>query len=524
MLLKIRHALIEVANAPGAKQSAIIINNDIIISSGSLIQSCIESTGEKDKGAEGGSAAGIISSLQQCELVKVQDEDNEACKYLRSLTYLVTFDRQRPQLNATNQSSPTLIPVNQSKQRQHILTRYSARPLYVFCAAEVSRNLHRILLNADSQDANAILRSSFILLSMRPSTESTESFQRFLDNIANYLRYLHSIHTLDDVLVMCSPFGLENFYKTISIGKVSNVMGRGACLFSLSNALPLGCEGSAVFNNKLRLIGIVICTSFQRQQENVNLTLAANFGYLFKNFMDQLGIPIASFNLPRDSTNFPWERTIVVIQSQGQQGTGTFIKVRNKRFILTCGHVVGQVNSQVICRAADREFQADVIWSNPEDNRPYDLALLTAPDDVPERHCVRLARQRATLGQTVYNAGFPYFVNFNFKYDFNPSIFQGRIIKCDTGAIMSDGSVQAGQSGGPMFDQNGYMIGVCVSNIKVDDMIYPNINTAIPICDIRFTLHEFAKTNDVKILNNLVASQDVHRVWSLEMPPIQSKL
>jgi len=108
---------------------------------------------------------------------------------------------------------------------------------------------------------------------------------------------------------------------------------------------------------------------------------------------------------------------------------------------------------------------------------------------------VRLARTPATLGQMVYNAGFPYYVNFSYKHDFNPSIFQGRIIKCDTGAIMSDGCVQAGQSGGPMFDQNGCILGVCVSNIKLDDIVYPNINTAIPICDIRNTLQQFARTN-----------------------------
>lgn len=206
-----------------------------------------------------------------------------------------------------------------------------------------------------------------------------------------------------------------------------------------------------------------------------------------------------------------------------------------------------QLNSKVLCRAIDREFQSDVIWCNPDENRPYDLALLTAPADVPESHCVRLARNRAQLGQTVYNAGFPYYVNFNFKYDFNPSIFQGRIIKCDQGAIMSDGSVQAGQSGGPMFDQNGNILGVCVSNIKYEDIVYPNINTAIPTFDIRQTLREFAKTSgaymvyesfpcnfmflfftysilDITVLSNLVASQEVRRVWSLEMPPIKSKL
>ncbi|TDG47706.1 hypothetical protein AWZ03_005850 [Drosophila navojoa] len=507
MLLKIRHALLEVSN-PSAKetvkQSAVIINNEIIISCANILQTFARQsdTGER-----------FIHSLQQCNLVDAQDVQCSEGKLLRRLNYLVTFDRHRRPVPDRSIQQSSAHPAN-------ILTRYTAQPLYVFCAAEVSRSLHKILRNADSDEQN-VLRSSFLVLTMRKLMER-ESFKRFIQHISSYLRYLQPIHTLDDVLVMCSPFGMENFYKTISIGKVCNVLGNS--LFGLSNALPLGCEGAAVFNNKLRLIGIIICTSFQRQQENVNLILAANFGYIVRDFMAQLGTRITILSLPRETSNFSWERSIVVIESASHQGTGTYIRVHDKCFILTCAHVVGKLNSVVQCRAFDREFPSDVIWCNPDENRPYDLALLTAPADIPRDYCVRIARNRATLGQTVYNAGFPYYVNFNFKYDFNPSIFQGRIIKCDRGAIMSDGSVQSGQSGGPMFDQNGCILGVCVSNIKHDDIVYPNINTAIPTYDIRRTLHEFATTNDVSVLNNLVASQDVCRVWSLDMPPIQSKL
>ncbi|XP_030388457.1 uncharacterized protein LOC115634714 [Scaptodrosophila lebanonensis] len=521
MLLKIRHALLEVSKSSttSTKQSGIIINNEVIICSGCILSSYVRPSDEEESSVS--ATRYIIDSLQQCKLINAQEKNCEAAKYLRTLNYLVTFDRKLSERSAQQKTGNAVGP---------ILTRYTAQPLYVFCAVEVSRNLHKLLqTSALNDEQNEVLRSSFLVLSMRPGDGSGGddfNIKRFLQYIGNYLRYLQdfAIRTLDDVLVMCSPFGLENFYKTISIGKVSNVIGRSGCLFALSNPLPLGCEGSAVFNNKLRLIGVIVCTSFQRQQENVNLTIAANFGYLLRDFMEQLGVPITTFHLQREPSNFAWERTIVVIESSGQQGTGTFIKVHNKRFILTCAHVVGQLNTKVHCRAADRQFTADVLWCNPEVNRPYDLALLTAPINVPERHFVRLARNRATMGQTVYNAGFPYYVNFNFKYDFNPSIFQGRIIKYDQGAIMSDGSVQAGQSGGPMFDQNGCILGVCVSNIKYDDIVYPNINTAIPIWDVRATLYEFARTSDVKVLNNLVANQDVQRVWSLELPPIRSKL
>lgn len=192
----------------------------------------------------------------------------------------------------------------------------------------------------------------------------------------------------------------------------------------------------------------------------------------------------------------------------------------------------------------DGEFESEVLWRNPQYDQPFDVALLAAPDNIPERYCVRLSGAKPTLGQTVYNAGFPYFVNFNLKYDFNPAIFQGRIIKCSPGAIMSDGCVQAGQSGGPMFDEQGCILGICVSNIKVGNVVYPNLNTAVPICQIRTWLEQYARTNgnqvlfnvmlclnsyvivfaDIKVLSNLVANKEMQRIWALESFPILSKL
>lgn len=43
------------------------------------------------------------------------------------------------------------------------------------------------------------------------------------------------------------------------------------------------------------------------------------------------------------------ERSIVVIESAAHQGTGTYIRVHNKCFILTCAHVVGKVNIYTFC-------------------------------------------------------------------------------------------------------------------------------------------------------------------------------
>uniref|UniRef100_A0A1B0GCB1 Peroxisomal leader peptide-processing protease n=1 Tax=Glossina morsitans morsitans TaxID=37546 RepID=A0A1B0GCB1_GLOMM len=516
MLLKIRHALLEITNQPNAKQSAVIINNEIIITSAGILQTYVRPMlpfVADDSNENVCASTKIIRKLQQCKLIDIQSGDTEESRFLLSLNFQVMFDhRKLPQ---------TSMQYVHTGRVDYILKRYRAKLLYIFSSEEISRNFHKLSNHKGlTEDAitehNEVLLTSFLILSTHPEKlNPPERFQRSLEHIAHYLRYQYSVRALDDVLIMCTPFGMENFYKTVSIGKISNVLGHGNdSLFVLSNILP-GCEGSAVFNNKLRLIGLIIRTSFQCDQGRIDMTLVANFAYLLRDFMKQLGIKITSFTLPREPSDFAWERSLVIIEAAGKQGTGTFVKVQNKKFILTCSHVVFEVSSKVQCRNMNGAFKSEVLWRNPHYGTAFDVALLSIPQNIPDHHCVRLAQTKPCLGQRVYNAGFPCFVNFNLKYDFNPSIFQGRVIRFTPAVIMSDGCVQAGQSGGPMFNEHGNMMGICVSNIKVDETVYPNFNSAVPVISIRSILEDYAQTDDIRILNNLVANQDVQKLWSL---------
>uniref|UniRef100_A0A1A9WJX7 Peroxisomal leader peptide-processing protease n=1 Tax=Glossina brevipalpis TaxID=37001 RepID=A0A1A9WJX7_9MUSC len=524
MLLKIRHALLEITNHPNTKQSAVIINNEIIITSAGIMQSYVRPmplvADQSNKNAC--VSTKIIRKLEQCQLINTQSDDSEESRFLHSLNYQVTFDRREFPQTSTQQGNG---------RTNCILTRYRTKLLYIFSSEEISRNFHKLSNHSTMpkntvKQHNEVLLTSFLILTMHPEKlNPPERFQRFLEHITHYLRYQYSVRALDDVLIMCAPFGMENFYKTICIGKVSNVLGYGnGSLFVLSNILPLGCEGSAVFNSKLRLIGLIISTSFQYNRESINMTLVANFAYLMRDFIKQLGIKITSITMPREPSNFAWERFLVIIEAGGNQGTGTFVKVQNKKFILTCSHVVFQVNSKVRCRSVNGIFESEVLWQNPHYDAAFDVALLSIPHNISHRYYVRLAQTKPYLGQRVYNAGFPYFLNFNLKYDFNPSIFQGRVIRYTPAIIMSDGCVQAGQSGGPMLDKQGNLMGVCVSNMKVDDKVYPNFNTAVPIISIRSILEDYAQTNDIRVLNNLVANQDIQKTWSLADQSAISKL
>lgn len=50
---------------------------------------------------------------------------------------------------------------------------------------------------------------------------------------------------------------------------------------------------------------MIICTTFQRQNENVNLTLAASFSHLLTDFLKKVGINVSSIPLPKKVSNFP---------------------------------------------------------------------------------------------------------------------------------------------------------------------------------------------------------------------------
>lgn len=65
--------------------------------------------------------------------------------------------------------------------------------------------------------------------------------------------------------------------------------------------------------------------------------------------------------------------------------------------------------------------------------------------------------------------------------------------------------LNAGQSGGPLFNETGQIIGISVSNSKDNsyDSIYPHINMAVPIADIFPALKKFA-TSKGKVLFNIV--------------------
>jgi serine protease Do len=162
----------------------------------------------------------------------------------------------------------------------------------------------------------------------------------------------------------------------------------------------------------------------------------------------------------------------------GSTGTGFFVSSRGH--VLTNHHVVESCNSISVALEGTLSQSARVIASDSKN----DLALLTTTGLTPE--AVPNMRLGVRVGESVYVYGFPLAgllaTSGNFTIG-NVTAIAG--LGDDTTMIQMSAPVQPGNSGGPVFDQNGNVIAVVVSKLnalrvaKVTSDIPQNVNFAI---------------------------------------------
>lgn len=345
------------------------------------------------------------------------------------------------------------------------------------------------------------------------------------NNDVNNIR-MNKVQKMENIESISTPFGNECFLNTINVGRIANIFGDNKCLMVASMPLVNGCEGGAVYNKNQDLIGIVISTTFDWNSENATLTLVAKFSEIIAEFVEQSQLTTVNIvdelknyycdNSMRymatttDSKNkcsaintkesISFENYIVLIQNIDSWGSGCFVKINEVRMIITCAHVLENHNGNVQCTWKFGTFNSKIIFKNPDFDVAFDIAILEAPPNVPEQYFTRCYTTQTKIGQTVYSSGFPHFTSLGKAREFFPSIFEGRVTKLSKGVIFSDASVQSGQSGGPMFSDDGDLIGICVSNSKDDaiQLIYPNINMSVPVYDILPVLQKYGKSKGMR--------------------------
>uniref|UniRef100_T1GFV0 Peroxisomal leader peptide-processing protease n=1 Tax=Megaselia scalaris TaxID=36166 RepID=T1GFV0_MEGSC len=271
-------------------------------------------------------------------------------------------------------------------------------------------------------------------------------------------------------------------------------------------------EGSPSLKKKL--IGIVLFTTLEINKEMLDLTVAVNFTSILKTFLSQKQWKLFD-SIKRKISFGIFEKSLIKVYGNKSIGSGVLVAVQNKQYILTCSHVLENLkNGDIInCEYLKGNIQTKLIWRNLDYSKPYDLAILLPKFQLSPSFCAQIATDCHT-SQEVVATGIPF---YNPASEFNPSQFYGHITNWSHGLIQHDAIVHYGQSGGPLFDLNGNVLGICVSNLKYEDKIYPKMCFAINLIGIKSVLEKFNSSNDIadlEVLGNV--PEDITLKCSLE--------
>jgi serine protease DegQ len=162
---------------------------------------------------------------------------------------------------------------------------------------------------------------------------------------------------------------------------------------------------------------------------------------------------------------------------------GTGVVVKEDGTIMTALHVVSSTDRWTILFADGSKSNATLVGSQPEN----DLAILRAehvPDEQPAAVLASTARLRP--GDTVVATGFPFGIG--------PSVTSGVVSglrreftepstnRKFTNLIQFDAAVNPGNSGGPLVDRDGEVVGIVTALLNPTDAeVFVGIGFAVPI-------------------------------------------
>ncbi|QJB56352.1 trypsin-like peptidase domain-containing protein [Pseudodesulfovibrio sp. zrk46] len=180
------------------------------------------------------------------------------------------------------------------------------------------------------------------------------------------------------------------------------------------------------------------------------------------------------------------------VQPRQSQSLGSGVIIDGaKALVLTNAHVVAKGNSITVRLNDGREFQADLVGSDPD----FDLAVLKLRKghDLPQ---VAMGdSDDIYIGETVIAIGNP----FGYSHTVTTGVVSAlnRPMKTNAGAygsfIQTDAAINPGNSGGPLLNINGKLIGI---NTAIHARA-EGIGFAIPINKAKYVINELLNTGHV---------------------------
>ena len=174
----------------------------------------------------------------------------------------------------------------------------------------------------------------------------------------------------------------------------------------------------------------------------------------------------------------------VLASAQGKDGDlGTGVVMQRSGVIITAGHVVRDASSVTVVYSDGSQSQADVILRQPEN----DLAVLRAqivPDDL--KPATFSSAGGLQIGDEVLAVGDPFGVVDSATFGVVSGM--GREFHAEGSAItlknliQFDAAVNPGNSGGPLVDRDGHVIGIVTGLLNPTGQgVFVGIGFAVPI-------------------------------------------
>ncbi|MBL6935539.1 MAG: trypsin-like peptidase domain-containing protein [Alphaproteobacteria bacterium] len=146
--------------------------------------------------------------------------------------------------------------------------------------------------------------------------------------------------------------------------------------------------------------------------------------------------------------------------------SGSGFIVDGGRYVITNRHVI-QNSGKIAVRSGTGEVRNARIVTLDQDN---DLAVLELSESFPEHYAIPFAKMAdANTGSPAVVMGFPMAGVFGWR---QPSLTEGVVSKAtglsdDPGTFLITSKMNKGNSGGPVFDRRGCLIGVAVAKLDI---------------------------------------------------------
>ncbi len=192
---------------------------------------------------------------------------------------------------------------------------------------------------------------------------------------------------------------------------------------------------------------------------------------------------------------------------EGAQGTGFLIS--EEGHILTCAHVVGEEREATVWIAGTR-YEADVL----NKDKDTDIALLKTRKEVSVNYTPLSFRSNEVykLGEEVLTMGFPMTKLLGNSARLSKGLISStKGLKDNPKQVQFSAEVQPGNSGGPLFDKEGVVVGVVTGTLNPWKMaqttggaLPQNVNFAIKAESVL----DFIKANNEPIYNKIKINQN----------------